>query len=312
MMLHAPFSVRSPMTSVLTQVNIERLSPCPCSMTLIVLGLASFCGWFISMLSGGGGPLILLPLVSFLFGTQALAPIVTVGMLVGNGQRAVYLWQNIDWQVTLWYTPGAIAGAILGSYAVTQINLEWLQIVVGLVLVWMAVSYGWGLWREQIQGEEQIQERIQTAPIFQIQTWHFLPLSFLNAFGSGLIGSTGPILNPVYLNYGLVKEQMVATRSLNVLIAHIIKIIAYLAFGVLSGPYVLYGLVIGLAAIPSNHWGKQLLTRMSSEQFQQIVLAFVGGQRHLHDLGSATAPSHCLPHPLRNFLNPNSHPISSP
>jgi len=76
-------------------------------------------------------------------GSAAVAPVISLGLLVGNLQRVGFFWKDIDWQVTLWYLPGAIAGGVLGSYLFTQIHLEGLQILLALALLLMAANYGW-------------------------------------------------------------------------------------------------------------------------------------------------------------------------
>ena len=228
-------------------------------MGLLLLGIVSFVAWFISMLAGGGSPLVLIPLVTILFGSQAVAPVITIGMSISNTQRTFLFWRDIDWKVTLWHLPGSLLGAVLGCLVFTQIHLEWLQVIIGIALILMAGNFGFG----------------DRQPSFQVKAWQFMPLAFLNAFGSGLIGSTGPILNPLYLNYGLEKERMIATKSVNVVIIHAVKIVAYLFLGVLNWPYFAYGLLIGLASIPANWLGKLVLDRMSKDQFRQVVLAFV-------------------------------------
>lgn len=228
-------------------------------MPLILLGLASFVAWFVSMLAGGGSPLILIPLMNLLFSPAAVAPAITVGMLVGSSQRSLFFWNDIDWQVTAWSVPGAIAGSLLGAYALTQIRADGLQLVLAVGLLIMVVQY----WRNQT-----------TLP-FALATWHFLPLTFLNAVGSGLLGSTGPLLNPFYLHYGLTKEPMIATKSINVILIHVTKLIAYAAFGMLTWQSGLCGFVIGLASIPANWLGKQVLASMSSDQFHHLVFTFV-------------------------------------
>jgi len=212
------------------------------------------------MIAGGGSPLVLIPLVSFLYGSQAVAPVITTGMLLGNIQRLFYFWQEIDWEVTLWQLPGVITGSILGAFALSYINLEGLQIMIGVALLVMVVNYWFG-------------KQEQT---FTIKTWQFLPLGFGNSFASGLIGSTGPIMNPAYLNYGLLKEKMVATKAANIILAHVIKLCAYASLGTLSKPYILCGVVIGTAAIPANWLGQRVLSRMSNDLFKQATIVFIG------------------------------------
>ncbi|NCJ08387.1 TSUP family transporter [Synechococcales cyanobacterium C] len=228
-------------------------------MPLLVLGCASFVAWFISMLAGGGSPLVLIPLINVLLGAAAIAPVITTGMLIGNTQRALFFWKDIDWQVTKWHVPGSVFGAIFGSYVFTQIHPEGLQILIGIVLLLMVAYY---LIRPQ---KNQ----------FSAQAWQFLPLGCLNAFVSGIIGSTGPVMNPLYLSYGLVKEPMIATKAVNVVVMHMVKLITYLSLGVLTREYLAYGILIGLSAIPANWLGKLVLQRMSNDHFQQVVFAFV-------------------------------------
>ncbi|MEM9164802.1 MAG: sulfite exporter TauE/SafE family protein [Cyanobacteria bacterium P01_F01_bin.4] len=228
-------------------------------MILIILGTVSCVAWFLSMLAGGGSPFILIPLVSSLLGVQAVASVITTAMLVGNTQRCLFFWGQIDWRLTVWYVPGAIAGALLGAYGLTFIHLEHLQFFIGIGLLAMVFSY-------LIFPKDSS---------IEIKAWYFLPVAFLNAVGSGLIGSTGPVMNPLYLGYGLVKEAMIATKSLHKALLHTVKLSAYLALGVLQTDYFLYGLFIGLAGIPANWLGKLVLARISDDRFKSIVFGFV-------------------------------------
>lgn len=246
-------------------------------MNLIVLSLASFLAWFIYTLAGGGSPMILVPLVNVLLSPQAVAPVVTTGLLVGLSQQSWMFWEFIDWQVTWWYLPGAIAGAVLGAYAFTQINLEWLQFFIGVFLIFTVGNYWFGK-----------KERT-----FTMCCWQFLPVGFLHAFTSGIIGSSGPAMNVFFLNYNFNKEQMIATKATNTVIIHVVKMFTYASLGALKLEYLLYGLVIGLAAIPANFLGQYVLKKMDEKQFRQLVFAFMGvtgvlmvwQQRQIVDLG---------------------------
>ncbi len=229
---------------------------------LFLLSSVSFTAWFVSMLVGGGSPLILIPLVTLLLGAQSVAPVLTIGSVLGNTQRAALLWQHIDWSLTLWQVPGVVVGSVLGAYAFTQVEAEGLQVFIAIALLYMVLH-------------SLLSNRI-SLPSFHLQAWHFLPLGFLNATASGLIGSTGPLLNPAYLSYGLEKEQMVATKAASLTLTHAVKILTYAALGVLSPSLVSYGLIIGCAALPANWLGRKVLEKMSAEQFQFAVVSFMG------------------------------------
>lgn len=228
-------------------------------MTIIWLLGASCIGWFFSSLAGGGSPLILIPTLSLFLSASMIPQVITVGMLFGNGQRVGLYWQGIDWQLTRWYLPGAIVGAIVGAFLFTQLQLEWLTVLLGLFLITSIFTY----------------RLAENLTLFQVKAWYFLPAGFIYAFLSGLIGSTGPLLNPFYLHYGLEKGEMIGTKSAHVLVVHIVKIIAYSAFGVISSPIIAYGLLIGMGALPGNWLGQKVLEKMEDKQFRQIAIAFV-------------------------------------
>jgi uncharacterized membrane protein YfcA len=59
----------------------------------------------------------------------------------------------------------------------------------------------------------------------------FIPLGFFVEIFSSLIGATGPVLNPFYLNYGLEKEKMIATKTINSFLIDLVQISSYTILG---------------------------------------------------------------------------------
>jgi uncharacterized membrane protein YfcA len=141
-----------------------------------------------------------------------------------------------------------------------HLQFKWLPLVLGIFLVLSSLK--------QLFPQQE-------NPFFEIKTWYFMPSGFIYAFLSGLVGSTGPMMNLFYINYGLVKEPMVATKSVHMVVVHVAKLIAYAAFGVLHLPFLGYGLLLGLAAWPGNWLGQKVLEKMSPQQFKQAVMLFV-------------------------------------
>lgn len=242
-------------------------------MTLLILASVSLVMWFLSLLAGGGSPLVLIPLVQSLFGAEAVPPVITLGMLVGNGHRSVMFWRQINGPTTLWYLPGAIAGALIGSYGLSRLHFDQLQVIIAIALVLMALNHWLGAWLASHWPQKHLFP--WTLPSLSVQPWYFLPTAFLNAIASSLIGSTGPIMNPLYLSYGLVKEDMIATKAFHKTVLHLVKLIAYGSFGMLTAPDLGHGLVIGLASLPANWLGRQVLQRMSVDTFRQWVFGFI-------------------------------------
>lgn len=224
------------------------------------LSLTSVVSWFVSTLAGGGSSLILMPVIGLLLGAAAVPPVVTVGGIFGNVERMVAYRQHICWLLVVWELPGTLAGALLGAFALTQIETQWLSVAIALFLLGAAVSYG-------LKGERAA---------FTVRPWYFLPGGLIYSLFSGILGSMGPVLAPFYLNYGLTKEELLATQATNRAAVHVIKVVAYTYFGILTLQTAGLGILVGVAAFPGNWLGQQALKRISEHQFRQLVMGFVG------------------------------------
>lgn len=224
---------------------------------------AGFLAWAFSTLSGGGGALILVPVVGFLAGVQAVAPTVTLAALIGGGGRLFVFRKEIDWRIVRWSMPGAVLGGVAGAALFASAPAQWLQIVIGVFLLSAPLQYALG-------------KRERTFPV---RDWYFLPAQALVGLISGLVGAVGPVMNVLYLNAGIDRAALSATKTMASTPMQLAKLAAYLAFGALSGQIWLFGLAAGLGAFVSNWAVKPVLQRMSAPQFRLIataVMAFSG------------------------------------
>jgi uncharacterized protein len=224
--------------------------------TYALIFLAGLLAYVISTLSGGGGSLLLVPVISFFIGAKATAPVVNLGNLLGEPVRIILFWKNIEWRLVKYYLPAAIAGAVTGAWIFSSIKLEWLQIVVGLFLISTVFQYRFGKKKRS----------------FKMKLSWFVPVGFLVEFFSSLIGATGPVLNPFYLNYGLDKEKMIATKTVNSFFIGLVQISSYTALGSLKGNLWIYGIVVGIGASAGNWLGKTFLKKVSSTLFRTLVI----------------------------------------
>jgi len=227
--------------------------------TYIFLALAGIIAFTISTIAGGGGALLLLPILGFLVGAQSAAPLVSIGAMVGRPVRLILFWKNIDWTVVKYYLPAAILGALLGSWLFSKLAAEWLQIILGIFLISTFFQFRFGKKKRS----------------FKMKDIYFVPLGFFVSLLSALIGATGPVLNPFYINYGLLKEKMIGTKTANSFFADIVKIGGYSAFGALQGELWFYGFALGLGVTIGNVIGKKLLAGMKDETFLKWVIALM-------------------------------------
>ncbi|MDO5769204.1 MAG: sulfite exporter TauE/SafE family protein [Psychrobacter sp.] len=222
-------------------------------LSLFVAGIIAF---VISTVSGGGGALLLIPLTSWLIGGVNAPPVINLGTFIGRPARLYLFWQDIDWQLVRYYAPSALIGAWLAGLLFSRLDAHWIQLAVGIFLISTVVQYRFG----------------KVDKSFDMPKIGFIPLGFLVAFISTIVGGLGPVMNPFYMNCGLQKEDLIATKSANAFIVGFAQIGSYAFFGILTVKLWLFGLALGLGAIVGNILGKRLLAHMSARQFRVILV----------------------------------------
>ncbi len=227
-----------------------------CGMDYLLLFLFGFVAFTVSTIAGGGGALILVPLVGFFVREDAVAPLVQMGNFIGRPTRIALFWKNIRWDISKIYIPFAFVGAFLGAWLFASLSMKWLQLVLGVFLVSTIFQYRFG----------------KKTMSFQMKRWYFAPLGFVVSFLSSLIGATGAVLNPFYLNYGVTKEDLIGTKAINSFLVAMVQLPTYAFFGKLYGEMWYMGLSIGLGAALGNFVGKKWLTKISDKRFLSYVL----------------------------------------
>lgn len=228
-------------------------------MTYIFLFACGALAWFFSTIVAGGAATLLIPIVSLFLGAQLVAPVISVAALVANPSRIVMFRKDIDWQVISVMVPGSVIGAVLGAWSLKLANISVIQILLGLFLITYV-----------------LQEKLSRSRLkFKMQLPLFFPLGLGVSFLSGLIGATGPIHNPFMLSYGLLKERLVATKSLNSLVMQLTKLLSYGGLGLLSIEIGVYGLVLGLGAVTGVYLARHQLQQLEMQQYRDYILAFM-------------------------------------
>lgn len=218
--------------------------------------IAGMIAFIISTISGGGGAILLIPFTSWMVGAAIAPPVINVATFISNTSRMYLFWSDIDWSLTKYYVPSAIIGAWLAALVFSRLDAGWIQLLVGAFLVSTIFQYKFG----------------KVAKTFDMPKVGFIPLGFVIAFMSTLVGGLGPILNPFYMNAGLEKESLIATKTANSFFVGIVQIGSYTFFGVLTAKIWLYGLVLGLGAVVGNIIGKRFLAGISISQFRVMLL----------------------------------------
>ena len=228
----------------------------PSLETSLLLFAAGFASWTIGIFSGGAGSMVLLAVVTHLIRVRTVAPVVTIASLMASPARIVVSWRLVDWQVVRWYLPGAIGGAIVGSWFFTFAAAPWLRLIVGLFLISTPFQYRFG----------------SRARSFPMRLAWFVPLSLAVGLISGIIGASSLVSAPLYLNYGLTKERMIATGAVHSLFIQLTKIATYGSLGVLAPGSILEGVLAGAGAVVAIVTTRRWLDRFTETWFRRLAI----------------------------------------
>ncbi|HEC18086.1 MAG TPA: sulfite exporter TauE/SafE family protein [Gammaproteobacteria bacterium] len=216
--------------------------------TTIIIPLVTF---FTSLLTGvvgmGGGLVLLLIMASFL-PFAVLIPVHGINQLVQHATRAAVSIPNIDRKIALEFGAGAVIGAAIGSQFVTSVTEELFKILLGGFILACLVVPKLNIKMPKIPGEWPI-------------------IGAITSCVGLFIGNTGVFMSPFYLNRGLKKEQLVATKSACQVAVHSTKIAAFVALGFTLGPYLLLVILMGIASFAGSYLSKKVLGKLSEEVF---------------------------------------------
>lgn len=221
--------------------------------------LAAFC-WGLSTVAAGGGAIVFLPIAAWLVEPHLLPPIIAIASLASSVQRCWLYRREIEWRIVAANVPGLALGVPLGAALLGWLDPRWLLALIGLFLVWTAL-------RHFRRGTPL---RLTARPsVFAVS-------SFVTGAVSAVVGASGPLMNPVYLSAGLVKQAMVGTKAASTLAMQVFKIVAFASLGLLGREALLAGIVVGLGTFLGNWLGAAALGRISTARFSDLVYALVG------------------------------------
>jgi hypothetical protein len=113
-------------------------------------------------------------------------------------------------------------------------------------------------------------------------------------FLSGLTGAVGLVFNRFYLQYGLSKDQVIATRAANEIILHLIKLALYGLFGLLTPKVMVAGAAIAVASLLATWLSRHVLPYLSESLFKRIgyVAMVLSGVFMCGNAGAVLADRH--------------------
>jgi uncharacterized membrane protein YfcA len=226
----------------------------PDALGWLALGLAALAASTVGGVAGFGTGVIMVPILAWTLGIKAAVPILTVGMLIGNGARVWFSRTEIDWRVVTAFLAGAVPAGVAGATLYSRADSVLISRILGAFLL-LAVPL----------------RRWLRARGVRVRLRHFPFVGGAFGFLSALVGATGPIISPFFLGYGLRRGAYIATDALCTVGAYVARLPVFYHHDLLTGPAVTVGVVLGVVMILGAWVGRRLLDRLSERGFVRLI-----------------------------------------
>ncbi len=211
--------------------------------------LAGFTSLMTASLGIGGG-VLLLAVMATTVPVAALIPLHGLVQLGSNGNRAIMTRRYTDWKMVLYFSLGAVAGAVLASLVVVQLPLIVIQYAVAGFILFL-------VWGSKPKAREM-------TPLGRSLAGAVTTLIAM------FVGATGPLVAAFVHRNGYNKMQITATFASCMTFQNILKAIVFSAVGFHFLNWL--GLVAAmiLSGLAGTWFGLKILSRIPPERFIRV------------------------------------------
>ncbi len=222
----------------------------------IILFFSAVLAFGMSGIVGGGASLMLIPLLSQILPVNQVPSALVIGTFTSSASRSVALKHKVRWNFVLYFLPAAIPSVILGAWLLRYVDPLIINWICALFLL---SNIPFLIWRDRTRKPD---------PNKTFLGRHVAGIGMLAGLISGITGAVGLLFNGFYLNSGLDKEEIVATRAMNEIVLHLLKLVMYFQLGLFSMASARAGVLIAIASVISAIVMKASLARLSERFFR--------------------------------------------
>ncbi|TEA79604.1 sulfite exporter TauE/SafE family protein [Allopusillimonas ginsengisoli] len=227
------------------------------AITLIAL---SFVTSAFTASMGLGGGVAMLAVLGLGLPVTSVLPVHGVVQMGSNAGRVMIQRSYIVAPLLVWFTLGSLAGIAIGGSLVVNIPEKWAKASLALFILW-------SVYRKKPKTDIQQHGKI-----------YFVVGGAVSSFFTMLVGSTGPLVAALLASTGLIRQPLVATHAVCMVIQHGLKI---LVFGMLGFAYAEWAPLLAamIASGLAGTWvGTRTLDNLPEKTFRlgfKIVMTIV-------------------------------------
>ncbi|MBJ7537262.1 sulfite exporter TauE/SafE family protein [Marinomonas transparens] len=238
----------------LSALFFDQVSPHIFILLVLVSGVTSF---FTASFGAGGG-VMLLGVMAQVLPPQFIIPLHGVAQLGSNAGRAAMSWRHIDWKLIGAFLPGAIVGALIGSFVLVALPPAIMYLTIAFFILYLC----WG----------------PKLPKMVLGKWGTALAGAITTFMTLFAGATGPLVASFVKQVHADRFRTVATFAAAMSLQHVLKIGVFEVAGFPLSAWVPLLACMVISGAIGTWIGLKLLKRMPDKHFHRIfngVLTFM-------------------------------------
>lgn len=219
-------------------------------ITLIIVGLLA------GLLSGSvgfGGAMIVIPVITYMFGVEQAVPASTIAQLMSNLSRIVIGWKSIDWKAVGYFLILAAPLTALGALGFAEVPAKPMTVALCVFLIIFAI------WK--LTGNKELPRRKGTMIIG----------GGVTGLINGLMEISGPLSSAVFLSWNLQPVAYIASEATAAATMHVIKAVIYNKLSLIDLDILTKGLTVGTSMIVGNIIAMHFIGKIKNKVYKRIV-----------------------------------------
>ena len=222
-------------------------------LELLLLCVVAYATAVLSAIVGMAGGIILLSFMLLFMDPLVAIPVHGLVQLASNGSRAFIQRAHVDWSITWRFGLLLLPLGWIGIQVAYRLPPDLSKLLIGVFVLAATWQPGWLM--------------LGTHPEESSPHLRFFALGGGVGFLSVLIGATGPLIAPFFLNLGLARQALVGSKAACQALGHTAKIVLFGLAGFAYGAYA-WPIVLMSGMVIAGTWtGSRVLERVDERLF---------------------------------------------